>query len=330
MYSHVAVDQPRVLTVSRKTERLVNLTIALLATKRYLTKSEIFRTVDGYEGSTDSKERMFERDKDDLRNLGIEIEVGSFDPLFEDEAGYRIKPDRYQFQLGDVSSAELALLSMAAQAWRGAALDGSALTALRKLHAIGIESDLDAIPELAPHVNSRDKNLQVAISAITSRKKITFQYLGEDLTSQVRKIAPFAVTSQFGHWYLYGSDLEKNALRSFRFDRIASEIEEEGKPGSFEIPADFELQKMIASTQEKFTAMLYLRAGKALNLRNRSSIQEKKSDIPGWDLISLNYRDSERLIEEVLWYADDVVLVSPPELREEVLTRLKIGANSNG
>ena len=67
------------LTVSRKIERLINLTIALLATKRYLTKSEIFRSVEGYEGSAETKERMFERDKDDLRSLGIEIEVGSFD-----------------------------------------------------------------------------------------------------------------------------------------------------------------------------------------------------------------------------------------------------------
>jgi proteasome accessory factor B len=68
--------------VSRKSERLVNLTIALLATKRYLTKSEIFRTLEGYEGTTETKERMFERDKDDLRKLGLDIEVGSFDPLF--------------------------------------------------------------------------------------------------------------------------------------------------------------------------------------------------------------------------------------------------------
>jgi proteasome accessory factor B len=74
--------------VSRKIERLINLTIALLATKRYLTKSEIFSSVDGYEGSPETMERMFERDKDDLRSLGIEIEVGSFDPLFNDEAGY--------------------------------------------------------------------------------------------------------------------------------------------------------------------------------------------------------------------------------------------------
>ena len=59
--------------MSRKIERLINLTIALLATKRYLTKSEIFNTVEGYEGSAESKERMFERDKDDLRSLGIEM-----------------------------------------------------------------------------------------------------------------------------------------------------------------------------------------------------------------------------------------------------------------
>ena len=77
--------------MSRKIERLINLTIALLATKRYLTKNEIFTSVEGYEGSPETRERMFERDKDDLRNLGIQIEVGGFDPAFDDEAGYRIK-----------------------------------------------------------------------------------------------------------------------------------------------------------------------------------------------------------------------------------------------
>jgi len=81
MFFQDADAQQRVHTVSRKSERLINLTIALLATKRFITKSEIFKTIEGYEGNAESKERMFERDKDDLRSLGIEIEVGSFDPL---------------------------------------------------------------------------------------------------------------------------------------------------------------------------------------------------------------------------------------------------------
>ena len=83
-----------------KTERLINLTMALLATKRYLSKTEIFEQVAGYSGSTETKERMFERDKVDLRALGIEIEVGSHDPLFDDEPGYRISQRNYQLNLG--------------------------------------------------------------------------------------------------------------------------------------------------------------------------------------------------------------------------------------
>ena len=315
--------------MSRKTERLVNLTIALLATKRYITKSEIFRTVEGYEGSAESKERMFERDKDDLRNLGIDIEVGSFDPLFEDEAGYRIKPDSYQFQLGDITSQEVSLLSLAAEAWRGAALDGSALTALRKLHAIGIESDLDSIPELAPHVNTRDKNLQLAITAINSKRKITFQYLSESLDVQNRKVAPYAVASKYGHWYLYGEDLDKSALRSFRLDRITNDIQEEGRADSYEIPSDFQLRSHLTGSEEGSTALIYLRSGRALNLRARAKVLPADKKIDGWDLVELNFRDRERLIEELLWYGDDVVLRSPVDIREEIISRLENGVNTN-
>ena len=144
--------------MSRKTERLVNLTIALLATKRYLTKSEIFRSVDGYEGSADSKERMFERDKDDLRNLGIDIEVGSFDPLFEDEVGYRIRPDNYKIDLDEISSLELSLISQASQVWKGAVLDSTALSALVKLKSLGVDSDLDSLPSLRPHISIPQEN----------------------------------------------------------------------------------------------------------------------------------------------------------------------------
>lgn len=316
--------------MSRKTERLVNLTIALLATKRYITKSEIFRTVDGYEGTAESKERMFERDKDDLRNLGIEIEVGSFDPLFEDEAGYRIKPDSYQFQLGDVNSQEISLLSLAAEAWKGAALDGSALTALRKLHAIGIESDIESIPDLAPHANISDKNLQIAITAITSRQKISFKYLSEELAEQERKIAPYAVTSRYGHWYLYGLDLEKSSIRSFRLDRISSDITPDGKAGSFEVSEDFNLTNQSRNSDEVITGLLYLRTGRAIALRSRSKPAENLSLIAGWDLVELNYRDQERFIEEVLWYADDAVVLEPDNVRNEIVKRLELGVERYG
>jgi proteasome accessory factor B len=316
--------------VSRKTERLVNLTIALLATKRYLTKSEIFRTVDGYEGTPESKERMFERDKDDLRNLGIAIEVGTFDPLFEDESGYRIKPENYQFQLGELDSKDIALLSLAAEAWRGAALDTSALSALVKLHAIGIETDAESLPDLAPAVLSKDANLAGAISAINSRTVISFSYLSESLQEESRVLEPYAIASRYGHWYLFGMDLDRKDMRSFRLDRITGVISTKGRAGGYEIPTDFTVEGHLLETRTKQTAEIYLRSGRALGLRNRSEEIQDNEAPDGWQRFAITYQDHERLIEEILWYADDAVVIAPETIRESVIDRLQSGAKRYG
>jgi len=316
--------------VSRKTERLVNLTIALLATKRYITKSEIFRTVDGYEGTDDSKERMFERDKDDLRNLGIEIEVGTFDPLFEDESGYRIKPENYQFQLGEVNAQEITLLSLAAEAWRGASMGPSALSALNKLHAIGIESDTELLLDLAPAIIAQDANLTIAISAITSKTVLSFVYLNEDLQPQNRVLEPYAVTSRYGHWYVFGNDLDRKATRLFRLDRISGEFKLQGRSGTYEIPSDLDVNNAFAKSAELSTAILFLRDGRGLNLRSRGLQSASTSAPVGWQEFAVQYRDRERFVEEILWYGNDVIVSGPADLRVEILSHLKAGVATYG
>ncbi len=316
--------------MSRKTERLVNLTIALLATKRYITKSEIFRTVDGYEGSDESKERMFERDKDDLRNLGIEIEVGTFDPLFEDESGYRIKPENYQFQLGEVNAQEITLLSLAAEAWRGASMGPSALSALNKLHAIGIESDTELLLDLAPAIINQDSNLAIAISAITSKTVLSFSYLNEDLQSQSRALEPYAVTSRYGHWYIFGNDLDRKASRLFRLDRVSGELNLQGKSGAFEIPTEVDVNSAFAKSSDLSTAVIFLRDGRGLNLRSRG-LQSVVTNAPvGWEALKMEYRDRERFIEEILWYGNDVIVSEPADLRTEILKILRAGKATYG
>ena len=318
------------LTVSRKTERLVNLTIALLATKRYITKSELFRTVDGYEGSDESKERMFERDKDDLRNLGIEIEVGTFDPLFEDESGYRIKPENYQFQLGEVNAREITLLSLAAEAWRGASMGPSALSALNKLHAIGIESDTELLLDLAPAIVTQDANLAIAISAITSRTVLSFTYLNEDLQPQSRALEPFAVTSRYGHWYIYGNDLDRKDDRLFRLDRVSGTLAFQGKSGAFQIPTELDVNTSFTKAAELSTAVLFLRDGRGLNLRNRGTSSSATKAPNGWQEFRIEYSDRERFIEELLWYGNDVLLSEPLDLRTEIIDRLRVGISTYG
>jgi proteasome accessory factor B len=316
--------------VSRKTERLVNLTIALLATKRFITKSEIFRTVDGYEGSDESKERMFERDKDDLRNLGIEIEVGTFDPLFEDESGYRIKPESYQFQLGEVNAQEITLLSLAAEAWRGASMDQSALSALNKLHAIGIESDSELLLDLAPAVISGDTNLAIVISAIAAKTVLSFSYLNEELQAESRVLEPFAVSSRYGHWYIFGNDLDRNADRLFRLDRVSGDLKLQGKSGAFEIPSDLDVDGAFASSPGSFTATIILREGRGLNLRSRGTKSATTTSPDGWQEFKIDFRDRERFLEEILWYANDVIVSEPADLRIELLNRLRAGVATYG
>ena len=313
-------DLQKVLTVSRKSERLVNLTIALLATKRYLTKSEIFRTLEGYEGSAQTKERMFERDKDDLRALGIEIEVGSFDPLFEDEPGYRIKPESYKIQLTNLSHIDVALLSIAASAWQGAALDTSALSALLKLSSMGIESDLDSLPALAPRISSGSLDLELLTEAISKRDEIKFSYRGSDLSLTERNVRPYGFASAYGDWYIVGHDVERKAIRTFKSSRIAGDISTVKLSSSFDIPNDFQIQDYLKRQNATKEAELKVRVGKAHALRIHSQLLNSDGD---WDSILCSFEDEDLFVQSILWHGIDCVVIHPLELRDKIISTLK-------
>lgn len=306
-------------TVSRKSERLVNLTIALLATGRWITKSEIYENIEGYSGEPDAKERMFERDKEELRNLGIDIEVGTFDPLFEDEVGYRIRPENYRIQVSELTPQQLALISSATQSWRGAILDSKASAGLIKLKALGIESDVDGIP-INPHqVRNSDANLAKVIDALALRKTISFDYRASDNTDENRAIEPYGVGTKNGFWYVAGNDLERRAVRLFRLDRVVSEVKEQGRGASYEIPEDFSMHNQLQSRTRKHVAQLLVRKGKADRLRKHASVQEPQDE---WDLVEYQYSDVKDLVRDLLWHRDDVKVIGPPEVKESLMASL--------
>ena len=304
-------------TVSRKSERLVNLTIALLATKRYLTKSEIFRTVEGYEGSPEAMERMFERDKDDLRSLGIAIELGSFDPLFEDEAGYRITPSSYKLDLGELDGTDIALLSIAASAWTGAALERESTSALIKLASMGLDSDSEALSLLAPRINGTNENFTVITDAIIRRSEIEFEYVSSDLTKQRRKIAPYSLRGQSGSWYLVGQDLEKNSLRTFRLDRIVSAVSASKKSNTYVIPDEIPDQE---ADEVREIARIRIRKNRGHQLRSYATAVKSDEE---WDEVSLPIFDANWLLRTILWHRDDVVVLEPSSLRKQIVQSLK-------
>ena len=319
-------DQQRALTVSRKSERLINLTIALLATKRYITKSEIFKSVEGYEGSAESKERMFERDKDDLRSLGIEIEVGSFDPLFNDEAGYRIKQESYQLDLGAITTLEVSLLSLAAKAWQGASLNDAAQRALVKLSSLGFPLDEANLPGSIPSISNSEFDITVVTRAIAERQVLEFLYRGHDLSSESRRVVPIGLSTRSGFWYFTGVDQAVQEIRTFRFDRVLEGFNVHKGPKDFEIPEGFEASQVFEPDAAS-VAIIDIRKGKCISLR---ALATSTKSIGEWDQIQIPILDVKTLSALVLWHGEDAYVHAPEELRLQIVESLKALVGNHG
>src|SRR6266508_2752009 len=134
----------------RKVERLVNLVALLLDTHRPLTLDQVAELVPGYEATGESLRRMFERDKEELRGLGVPVERGPVD-AWGNEEGYFIDPKAYAMPRLDLAPDERAALALAARAWSGAAGDPSALAGLSKL-----DLDPGAGPDVLPTAGEPD------------------------------------------------------------------------------------------------------------------------------------------------------------------------------
>src|SRR5688500_15965404 len=176
MSSEPVVSAPSAAQV--KTERLLNLVLVLLYTRRPMSKAQIRQLVPQYgqSASTEAFERMFERDKDELRELGIPLVKQDIDPLHEDEPGYRIDQRAHALPDIDFEPDELAVLGLASRTWAQASLAGPAAQALRKLRAAGVERDVDALIGIEPRLRTTEPAFDAVKDAALSRTPITFGY----------------------------------------------------------------------------------------------------------------------------------------------------------
>ncbi len=300
---------------AQKTERLINLTLALLATKKYLTKSEIFNTVAGYTGTPETMERMFERDKDELRELGIEIEVGGLDPLFEDEQGYLIRSETFQLDSNQFENEELLYLTMAVNLWHDSALQANSKAALLKIQSLSgpIESDSVNLPMIRDAENS--KTLATAFESVEKRYLLNFQYKGSE-----RNVQPYGLYIQDGSWYLVGN--EADAIKSFKLQRIEGELKSVGKGSSFIKPTEFDLATFLAKSRsvKKETAVLRVRKNQGHALRSKYVVTEIDDE---WDQMSVEYGFDQEIIQTILWYGSNILVESPEKLRSDIKLRLK-------
>lgn len=308
----------------RKTERLMNLIFALLVSRQYLTKEQIRESIADYRDSTPQAfDRKFERDKEELRELGITVEMGSIDKYFSDEPGYRIRRDEAELPDLELSREEAAVIGLATQVWEHAGLASESTTALVKLKSIGVDVDTSVLRMAEPKLSTDEPSFDAMWDAVTRRVPIGFVYARPGQQPMERHLQPWGIISWHDRWYVGGFDVDRGASRIFRLSRVIGDVTPEGAAGSYEIPEGTDMKvvaRALFPPEPEEAAVLRIRAGRGQSLRR---LAEKVTPLgDGLDEVEIRYSSRWELASEVASYGPDVVVMSPPDVREAVILRL--------
>jgi proteasome accessory factor B len=320
-------------TTGRKSERLLNLLIMLLVQRHYVSKDRI-REFLYPDASTEAFEKMFERDKEELRSLGVPIEVGNMDAYFDDEPGYRVRPDRLSLPDIALTPDEAAVIGLATRVWQHARLADATAEAVRKLTALGVEVDESALDIAEPRLSADEPSFDVFWEATQERSAVEFDYRrpGAPRTT-TRHLQPWGVVRYSGRWYVVGFDTDRGQERVFRLSRVEGEARRTGAPGSYDVPPGTDVRATavrLAPPPSTGEAAVLVRRDAGIALRRDAVSVE--TDVVGpdtstsWDRVRIS-RGGQGVADELLGYGSAVYVESPAELRAEVVDRLRAVAD---
>ena len=308
-----------------KAERLLNLVIALVNSPRYRTAQWIREKVAGYSDAPTEEAffRTFERDKQELRELGIPLQTP---PGGED--GYRIPPVDLALPALSFTPAEAAALALAGRLWETTALASAGSGALRKIRDAVSETG-DSVPGravteatastlLQPRVRTSDPAFAPLYAAVRARRAVTFDYRkGPTDPVEHRRLQPWGLVSFRGRWYVTGNDEERGERRTFRLSRIAGAVKAVGRAGAVRPPEGVDLLAEVATTVERpadRTATVRIRPGRAAGLRRSAIASQESADAPGWDRVTLPLGHLWDTARRIATNGPDVVVEEPADL----------------
>ncbi|CAN5478794.1 WYL domain-containing protein [soil metagenome] len=328
-------------------ERLFSLVLALLATEAGLTKNEILSTVQGYRqrykngGDNANLERQFERDKDDIRDLGVPLETvdSPGDAGNNQTLRYRIPRGAYELPRDiSFSSDETTLLNLAAMVWREGSLSGESRRALLKLRSIGVAAD-EPVIGYAPRVRLRDAAFAPLSSALERHMIVRFPYLkpGDD-ASREREVVPLALVQYHGRWHLsaeetrFGSQVA-GTRKMFLLRRIVGAV----TTGAVVAAPDGDQAALALAGLDEIWARglaeieVSSDTDAATRLTNRRGTEELSVAADGSTRrLRLHYVDDAILADELAGFGPEVLVLSPAELRDAVLERLERTERDHG
>jgi proteasome accessory factor B len=304
--------------MTTKLERLLNLVAALLDTERALSAEEIRHRVEGYGGTADAAfRRSFERDKDELRTMGIPVTVENVPGQDPPVLGYRIRRRDYVGADPDLSPDELAALHLATGLVRLGDADTS--SAFWKMGGVPTDDTDPDDARGAPRVAvPGDDNLAPLFSAAAERRTARFRYHDVD-----REVEPFRVAFTRGHWYVTGYDRVRGGERLYRVDRIHGRVEL-GPPDAFVVPPDARVEVALRAWElgdgESIEARLRVDADQAVWARHDLGPDAHvATHADGSMEFALHVRNPDAFRSYALTFLDHAVVVSPPALRDDLI-----------
>jgi proteasome accessory factor B len=318
-------------------ERLTNLVVALMATEIGLTKQQILENVSGYRqrieagAKPDSLEKMFERDKDELRALGMPVEtIGDpLDPQDLREARYRIPQAEYDLPADiEFTAAELAVLRLAGSVWSSESVSADAQSGVRKIRALGIDGD-EPIIGFAPRIAVRDAAFPALQEGIERNRVVLFEYLkpGDDAPTR-RRVRPLAQVEYEARWHLFGIDLDAEDERTFLLSRIVGDVKVTGQTFDSGLRDGAAERAMagLAAVAASQQALLEITPG------TEAALRLSRRGAPAVQGILVPYVDKHIFADELTTYGPEVRVVEPADLREAVIERLRaiVAAHAGG
>ncbi|MGH2693872.1 MAG: helix-turn-helix transcriptional regulator [Actinomycetota bacterium] len=310
----------------RRIERLINLVAALLDARRPMTADEIKEKIAGYDqDNREAFRRTFERDKQDLREMGIPIEVVATDPLADAADGYIIPKARYYLPQIDLEPDELAALKIAADAVLGAGEEAEA-------GFLKLSFDAETTPMAGPQliagadVAAGMPPLSVLYEAWAERRPVSFEYRPVSGEVDARTVEPYGLLQRRGHWYVVGRDQARHDIRSFKVSRIVSAIEL--LDGSFEPPDDLDLSSHMQTeaweigSEEPATAVVRFAADiRWWAEQNMDRLPSREAPAGALEL-DLPVANDDALLSWVIGFGDSVEIVSPERLRRRLVEHI--------
>ncbi|MGO3147580.1 MAG: helix-turn-helix transcriptional regulator [Leucobacter sp.] len=317
--------------------RVFSLILALLSSTNGLTKHELLSSIYGYSdryrdvSQHMALDRQFERDKEQLRSLGIPVETidSPGEPGNNQLSRYRITKSAFEVPPGlEFSDRELMMLRMAALAWREGSLTNESRRATMKLESLGAGVDAPNLG-VSAGFGATEPQAPTLLRAIEDSKIVEFAYqLADRETPLTRLVRPLQLHRFEGRWHLISFDLDRMQPRVFLLSRIVGSItvlktatSDEALP----MPADAmiaETSEALRAIQNKQRVTVRVRSGSAADasLVNRAHESEDAGQFRVHTFGTADYRE---LAVTIAGFGADAVVLDPPELRKYVIDRLR-------